>query len=146
MRILCIDVGDKNIGIALSDEENLIARGLGTIKMDDNVLEKIKELIEKYNVGKIVYGLPLRMDGSFSIQTEKTLAFITKLKESIKEVEFVGWDERLTSSLAERFLLSADLSRKKRKKLIDKLSAQIILQNYLDANRSKDNTDEELEW
>lgn len=144
MRILCIDFGEKYIGIAVSDEENLIAKGLGTLKKDENIIEKIKELIEKYNIGKIVYGLPLRMDGSFSIQTEKTLAFVSKLKEEIKNVEFIPWDERFTTSMAEKFLISADLSRKKRKKLIDKLSAQIILQNYLDYLNKKE--EEEVYW
>ncbi len=145
MRILCIDVGDKNIGIAVSDEENILAKGLGSIKMDENTIEKIKEFVEKYNVNKIVYGLPLKMDGSFSVQTEKTMAFISKLKEEIKNIEFIPYDERLTTFLAEKFLLSADLSRKKRKKYRDKLSAQIILQNYLDSLGSKIN-EEEIEW
>ena len=145
MRILCIDVGDKNIGIAVSDEENILAKGLGSIKMDENTIEKIKEFVEKYNVNKIVYGLPLKMDGSFSVQTEKTMAFISKLKEEIKNIEFIPHDERLTTFLAEKFLLSADLSRKKRKKYRDKLSAQIILQNYLDSLGSKIN-EEEIEW
>ena len=144
MRILCIDVGDKNIGIAISDEENLIAKGLGSLKVDENIFERIKEIVKKYNVCKIVYGLPLKMDGSFSIQTEKTISFITKLKNEIKDVEFISWDERLTTALAEKFLLQADLSRKKRKKLRDKLSAQIILQNYLDSQKIK--IDEEFEW
>lgn len=144
MKILCIDFGEKYIGIAISDEENLIAKGLGTLKKDENIIEKIKELIEKYNIGKIVYGLPLKMDGSFSIQTEKTLAFVSKLKEEIKNVEFIPWDERFTTSMAEKFLISADLSRKKRKKLIDKLSAQIILQNYLDYLNKKE--EEEIYW
>jgi len=88
MRILCIDIGDKNIGVAISDEENLIAKGLGTLKVDENIFEKIKEIVKKYNVSKIVYGLPLKMDGSFSIQTEKTISFITKLKNEIKDIEF----------------------------------------------------------
>ncbi|MCM8809392.1 MAG: Holliday junction resolvase RuvX [Candidatus Omnitrophica bacterium] len=139
MRILCIDIGDKNIGVAISDEENLIARGLGTIKLKEDFIDKIKEIIKNYNVGKIVYGLPLKMDGSFSIQTEKTMAFISKLKQEIKDVEFVPFDERFTTTIAERFLISADLSRKKRKKYIDKLSAQIILQNYLDSLNIKIN-------
>ncbi len=145
MRILCIDIGDKNIGVAISDEENLIARGLGTIKLKEDFIDKIKEIIKNYNVGKIVYGLPLKMDGSFSIQTEKTMAFISKLKQEIKDVEFVPFDERFTTTIAERFLISADLSRKKRKKYIDKLSAQIILQNYLDSLNIKINR-ENVEW
>ncbi|MCS7181340.1 MAG: Holliday junction resolvase RuvX [bacterium] len=145
MRILCIDIGDKNIGIAISDEENLFAKGLGNIQMNENVVDKIKEIIKKYNITKIVYGLPLKMDGSFSSQTEKTLSFIAKLKEEIKDMEFIPFDERLTTSLAERFLLTADLSRKKRKKYRDKLSAQIILQNYLDSINMKINP-EEIEW
>jgi putative Holliday junction resolvase len=144
MRILCIDVGDKNIGVAISDEENLLAKGLGSLKMDEYIVEKIKEIIKKYDIGKIVYGLPLKMDGSFSIQTEKTLAFIEKLRNEIKDIEFTPFDERLTTALAEKFLLNANLSRKKRKKYVDKLSAQIILQNYLDSQNIK--IDEEIEW
>ncbi|HOK56831.1 MAG TPA: Holliday junction resolvase RuvX [bacterium] len=144
MRILCIDVGDKNIGIAISDEENILAKGLGSLKMNDDIVARIKEIIKKYNIGRIVYGLPLKMDGSFSVQTEKTLAFISRLKEAIKDIEFISFDERLTTSLAEKFLLEADLSRKKRKKYIDKLSAQIILQNYLDSINVKN--DEEIWW
>jgi putative Holliday junction resolvase len=144
MRILCIDVGDKNIGVAISDEENLLAKGLGSLKMDEYIVGKIKEIIKKYDIGKIVYGLPLKMDGSFSIQTEKTLAFIEKLRNEIKDIEFTPFDERLTTALAEKFLLNANLSRKKRKKYVDKLSAQIILQNYLDSQNIK--IDEEIEW
>jgi putative Holliday junction resolvase len=144
MRILCIDVGDKNVGIAISDEKKLIAKGLGTLRVDENIFEKIKEIVKKYEVEKVVYGLPLKMDGSFSIQTEKTISFITNLKKELKDIEFIAWDERLTTSLAERFLLQADISRKKRKKLIDKLSAQIILQNFLDSQKIE--IDEELEW
>ena len=144
MRILCIDVGDKNIGVAISDEENLLAKGLGSLKINDNIIDKLKEIIKKYNIGKIVYGLPLKMDGSFSVQTEKTLAFIEKLKKEIKDIEFVPFDERLTTVIAEKFLINANLSRKKRRKHIDKLSAQIILQNYLDSQNMK--IDEEILW
>lgn len=145
MRILCIDIGDKNIGVAVSDEENFFARGLGTIKMDKGVFTKIKEIVERYKITRIVYGLPLKMDGSYSTQTEKTISFISKLQEQVKDVEYIPFDERLTTTLAEKFLLEADLSRKKRKKLIDKLSAQIILQNYLDSLNIKKN-EEDVEW
>ncbi|MCD6407911.1 Holliday junction resolvase RuvX [bacterium] len=143
MRILCIDVGEKRIGVAISDEEKIIARGLGTIERGKGEVKKIKEIIEKYNVEKIVFGLPLRLDGSISSQTEKTIAFISKLKEEIS-LPFIPWDERLSSRQAETILLEADLSRKKRKKLIDKLSAQIILQNYLDSMRSNISEEDEL--
>lgn len=144
MRILCIDVGEKRIGLAISDEEKILAKGLGSIEVKENIVEEIKKIVEKYNVEEIVYGLPLKMDGSFSIQTEKTMAFISKLKEEIKNVKFTPWDERLSSKQAERFLLLGDLSRKKRKKLIDKLSAQIILQNYLDSLNSQKHQDDEF--
>ncbi|HDD65037.1 MAG TPA: Holliday junction resolvase RuvX [Firmicutes bacterium] len=143
MRILCIDVGEKRIGVAISDEEKIIARGLGTIERGKEEIKKIKEIIEKYNVEKIVFGLPLRLDGSISSQTEKTIAFISKLKEEIS-LPFIPWDERLSSRQAETILLEADLSRKKRKKLIDKLSAQIILQNYLDSMRRNISEEDEL--
>ncbi|MCM8762061.1 MAG: Holliday junction resolvase RuvX [Candidatus Omnitrophica bacterium] len=132
MRILCLDVGGKRVGVAVSDETKTLARGLGQINRGDKEIAKIKEIIERYEVETIVYGLPLRMDGSISSQTEKTIAFIEELKKEIT-VPFIPFDERLSSQQAETILLQADLSRRKRKKYIDKLSAQIILQNYLDS-------------
>ncbi|MCM8820966.1 MAG: Holliday junction resolvase RuvX [Candidatus Omnitrophica bacterium] len=132
MRILCLDVGERWVGVAISDETKTLARGLGRINRGDKEIEKIKEIIEKYEVETIVYGLPLRMDGSISSQTEKTIAFIEKLKKEIT-IPFIPFDERLSSQQAETIMLQADLSRRKRKKYIDKLSAQIILQNYLDS-------------
>ena len=144
MRILCLDIGEKRIGVAISDEEALFARGLKSIERDGKEIERIKKLIEEYNVGEIVFGLPLRLDGSMSTQTEKTLSFIENLKKHIS-LPFIPWDERLTTKQAENILLQADLSRKKRKKLIDKLSAQIILQNYLDSKNIKKKPPEEIE-
>lgn len=132
MRILCLDVGEKWLGVAISDETKTLARGLGRISRGEKEVEKIKELIAKYGVESIVYGLPLRMDGSISSQTEKTMSFIEKLKKEIT-IPFIPFDERFSSQQAEIIMLQADLSRRKRKKYIDKLSAQIILQNYLDS-------------
>ncbi|MCM8760114.1 MAG: Holliday junction resolvase RuvX [Candidatus Omnitrophica bacterium] len=132
MRVLCLDVGEKRFGVAVSDETKTLARGLGQINRGQNEIEKVKELIKKYEVESIVYGLPLRMDGSMSSQTEKTISFIEKLKKEIS-LPFIPFDERLSSQQAETIMLEADLSRRKRKKYIDKLSAQIILQNYLDS-------------
>jgi len=132
MRILCLDMGERRIGVAVSDEGQMLARGLGRIERSGSEVLKIKEFAAKYEVESIVYGLPLRMDGSMSAQTEKTVAFISKLQSEIS-LPFIPFDERLSSKQAETILLQADLSRRKRKKYIDKLSAQIILQNYLDS-------------
>ena len=142
MRIIGLDIGTKRIGVAISDEECIIARGLNSIERDGKEIEKIKEIIKKYNVEKIVYGLPLRMDGSISSQTEVAVSFISKLKEEIS-IPLLPWDERLSTKQAETILIEADISRKKRKKLIDKLSAQIILQNYLDAKNLENKTIED---
>ncbi len=144
MRIIGLDIGTKRIGVAISDEECIIARGLNSIERDGKEIEKIKELIKKYNVEKIVYGLPLRMDGSISAQTEIVVSFISKLKNEVS-IPLLPWDERLSSKQAETILIEADISRKKRKKLIDKLSAQIILQNYLDAKNLENKTVEDIE-
>jgi len=144
MRIIGLDIGTKRIGVAISDEECIIARGLNSIERDGKEIEKIKELIKKYNVEKIVYGLPLRMDGSISAQTEIVVSFISKLKNEIS-IPLLPWDERLSTKQAETILIQADISRKKRKKLIDKLSAQIILQNYLDAKNLENKTVEDIE-
>ena len=134
MRILCLDIGDRRIGVAVSDEGKSFARGIGNIERDGSETVRIRGLVEKYGVESIVYGLPLRMDGSMSGQTEKSMAFVSLLKESIS-LPFIPFDERLSSRQADSILIEADLSRKKRKKVIDRLAAQIILQNYLDSLR-----------
>lgn len=144
MRILALDIGTKRIGVAISDEEHIIARGIGGIERNGKEIEKIKEIIKKYEVEGIVYGLPLKMDGSISAQTEVVVSFISKLKEEVS-IPLYPWDERLTTKQAETILIEADISRKKRKKLIDKLSAQIILQNYLDAKNLEKKTIEDIE-
>ncbi|HOL49696.1 MAG TPA: Holliday junction resolvase RuvX [bacterium] len=131
-RVLALDLGEKRIGVAISDQFRMVARGLGTIDVNGKEHEKIKEIVKKYNVARIVYGVPLRDDGSLSVRAEKMLSFVTKLKNMIK-AEFIPWDERMTTIEAENILLMADLSRKKRKKIRDKLAAQIILQSYLDS-------------
>lgn len=137
MRILCLDVGERRIGVAVSDEGQMLSRGLGRVERNGSEILKIREFAVRYGVESIVYGLPLRMDGSMSAQTEKTVAFISKLQGEIA-LPFIPFDERLSSKQAETILLQADLSRRKRKKHIDKLSAQIILQNYLDSKSDRE--------
>lgn len=133
MRILGIDLGEKRIGISISDELGITAQGLPTINSVNEVedLKNLKEIIDQYKVEKIILGLPKNMNGTLGTQAKKALSFAQKLKENYQlpvELE----DERLTTTRAEKLLIEADRSRKKRKKVIDKMSAMIILQSFLD--------------
>lgn len=133
-RTMGLDVGDKTIGVAVSDLFGWTAQGLETIirigiKKD---LQKLELLIEEKEVDKIVVGFPKNMNGSIGPQGEKTLEFADRLKKRFK-TEIIMWDERLTTKAAERTLLEADVSRKKRKTVIDKVAATYILQGYLDS-------------
>ncbi len=136
MRILGLDFGSKTTGVAVSDPFGWTAQGLEIIRRqeEDNLkptLARLSELCSEYKVEKIVLGLPKNMNNSIGERGEKTLVFKEKLEARLK-VPVVVWDERLSTVAAEGFLLEADVSRKKRKQVIDKLAATIILQNYLD--------------
>lgn len=140
MRILGIDYGSKRLGLAVCDELGLTAQGLTTItrKNRERDLEEIGAVIEQYNVEKIVVGFPLRLDGTEGIQCEKVNRFVDIL-ESKFALPIVKWDESLSTKEAEQILIEANMSRKKRKGVVDKLAAAIILQDYLDyINRTKD--------
>lgn len=128
-----LDVGDKHIGVAISDGLGLTAQGLRTIERD-NCIEALKAIIKEYEVESIVVGLPKMLDGSLGIQGEKVLRFVEDLRTSLG-LPISLWDERLSTLTAEKVLLEADTSRKKRKNLRDKVSAVIILQGYLDSRR-----------
>ncbi|SNS32655.1 putative holliday junction resolvase [Anaerovirgula multivorans] len=133
MRIMGLDVGDKRIGVALSDLMGWTAQGLETIHRTNikSDLQRIEVIIQEHDVKKIVIGLPKNMNGSLGPQSEKVIEFTEKLKRRTN-LETVFWDERLTTVAAERTLIEADVSRKKRKTVIDKLAAIHILQGYLD--------------
>lgn len=136
---MCLDYGTVRIGIALSDLTQTLASGFATYtcKSYKQDVEYLKKIISENNVKKIVFGLPLNMDGSESAQTLKTRKFAEVLKQNLDDdIEIVFSDERMTSLIAEKMLLSADVSRQKRKMVIDKVSATIILQDYLDFKRS----------
>lgn len=133
MRVMGLDVGDKHIGVAVSDGLGLTAQGIKTVNRD-GYIEALKIIVEEYEVESIVVGIPKMLNGSIGIQGEKVLKFADELKESIP-LPVSLWDERLSTVTAERVLLEADLSRKKRKRLRDKVSAVVILQNYLDSIR-----------
>lgn len=139
MKIIALDVGDKTIGVALSDDLMFTAQGLMTIERVGirKDADKVISLVKEYNCTTIVVGLPKKLDGSDSIQTEKVYEFKTMLENKmkstgIKDVNIEFQDERFTTVIAERVLIDADLSRKKRKEVIDKQAAVIILQGYLD--------------
>ena len=137
-RVMALDYGDVRIGIALSDVTRFLASGYEnyTRKNIDDDCKHIADIVSSNNVKIIVIGLPLNMDGSKGERVEKTYEFAEVLKKfTDAEIEFL--DERLTSVSAEKILISADVSRKKRKEVLDKLSATIILQDYLDVNNRK---------
>lgn len=132
-RILALDFGEKRIGVAISDRMNVVAQGLETIeeKDIDSKLAKIKSLIKEYDVSKVIVGMPLNMNGTKGDKAIDAEGFAALLqKEMSISVEMV--DERLTTAEGENVLLEADVSRKKRKRAIDKIAAQLILQTYLD--------------
>ncbi|MDY6012827.1 Holliday junction resolvase RuvX [Clostridium sp.] len=133
MRILGLDVGQKTVGVAISDPLGFTAQGITTIrrtkKSED--IEAVKRICDEYSVETIVIGLPKNMDGSIGFAGEKIKEFSELLKEAV-DLEIVFWDERLTTVAAHRAMLEADLSRGKRKKIVDKVAATYILQGYLD--------------
>lgn len=132
-KIMALDYGDARIGIALSDLTQTIAGGYENYKRVnlEADLNHIKDIIVANNVKKLVIGLPLNMNGQDSDQSIITREFAKVLENKVNiKPEF--FDERLTSKLAEKVLISANVSRKKRKELVDKMSATVILQNYLD--------------
>lgn len=134
-RIMGLDIGDKTIGVALSDPLMITAQGLKTInrKSKKEDVEEIKRITQEYNVVKIVVGFPKNMNNTVGAQGEKVLKFVTMLKNNM-DIDVVLEDERLTTVSAERMLIEGDVSRENRKKVIDKVAATYILQTYLDRN------------
>ncbi len=133
MRYLGLDLGTKSLGLALSDRTGLIASFYKNISYtdEDKLLEEIKDIVEKEHVEKLVLGFPKNMDNSLGWRSTETIEFKEKL-EKMLDKEVILEDERLTTKIAENMLIDFDLSRKKRKKVIDGVSAVIILQSYLD--------------
>ncbi|AVM24756.1 Holliday junction resolvase RuvX [Bacillus pumilus] len=136
MRILGLDLGTKTLGVAISDEMGWTAQGIETIKIDeaggDFGLSRLSEIIAQYGADKIVLGFPKNMNGTVGPRGEASQSF-AKVLENTYNVPVVLWDERLSTMAAEKMLISADVSRQKRKKVIDKMAAVMILQGYLDS-------------
>ncbi|MDW7650706.1 MAG: Holliday junction resolvase RuvX [Bacillota bacterium] len=137
MRILGLDVGDRTIGVAVSDELGWTAQGLEVIRRSawENDLKRLRELVDEYAVSLIVVGYPKNMNGTIGPRAQISAEFADKISEELG-IPTKLWDERLTTMEAERMLIAADLSRAKRRKVIDKMAAVLILQNYLQAHGS----------
>lgn len=139
MRILALDYGSKRIGVALSDELGMTARGLTTIvrKGRPRDMERISSLVDEYGVETVVIGYPLRLDGTEGIQCKKVSRYAEILGAHLS-IPVVTWDESLSTKEAEDILIEANMKRRKRRDVVDKVAAAIILQGYLDSlNREK---------
>lgn len=133
-RVLALDVGDRTIGVAASDALGLTAQGVETIRRKswDKDILRLKELKELYETDTFIIGLPKNMNGTQGERCDIVRDFAEKLQKKLKGSRVVFWDERLSTVAAERSLIAADVSRAKRRKVIDKMAAVFILQGYLD--------------
>ncbi|MCX6353361.1 MAG: Holliday junction resolvase RuvX [Candidatus Aureabacteria bacterium] len=134
MRMLGLDVGERRIGMAISDPFGFTAQGAGFIERgsQERTLSLLREVVGRYNIGQIVMGFPLMMSGEEGESARNVRVFSEQIQRSLK-IPVVLWDERLTTAEADKLMKTAGLSRKKRSKHIDEMAAQIILQSYLDS-------------
>ena len=134
MRALGLDVGERRIGVAVSDEMGWTASPVGTVERtgDGGEFRRIAELAERYQADVIVVGLPVNMNGTLGPGAEKCMAFAEKLRQTLNMPVHL-WDERLTTVTAERTLIEAGMGRRRRKQVVDRLAAAVMLQNYLDS-------------
>jgi len=140
MKILCLDVGEKRIGLAASDALGITVNAIGTItrttKQKD--FSEILRYLSENNAEKLVIGLPLNEEGEIGVSAKKILKFVKELKGFLHnkkhDMPVETWDERYSTSEAEAYLIGFDVSRKKRKKVIDKMAAVMILRSYMEAN------------
>jgi putative Holliday junction resolvase len=135
---MALDVGDRRIGVAVSDELGWTAQGVGVVERhrDGREIEEIERLVREREVSEIVVGLPRNMNGTIGPRGEICMAFADLLRGKL-QLPVHLWDERLTTAAAERTLLEADVSRKKRRQVVDKLAATLILQHYLDSKAGR---------
>ena len=137
MKYLGLDLGSRTLGVAQSDSTGLIASSYTVIHHNeeyDRLIEEVKKLVSELKINAIVLGFPKNMNNTIGERGEMVLSFKNKLEENINIPIYLE-DERLTTRVAENILINADVSRKKRKKVIDKMAATVILQSYLDKNR-----------
>lgn len=133
-RLLGLDYGERTIGVAVSDAMGWTAQGVETIRRSSKEKDfaRLQELIQQFGVEEFVVGLPKNMNGTIGPRAESCQAFASELSERTA-LPVNLWDERLTTMAAEKMLIAADVSRQKRKQVIDKIAAVLILQGYMDA-------------
>ena len=133
MRVLGLDVGDRTVGIAASDALGLTAQGVETIRRKSLALDlqRLQELMQEYETQTLVVGLPKNMDGTQGERCDIVRAFAEEIKKVVPDVKIIFWDERLSTVAAAKSLIAADVSRAKRRKVIDKMAAVVILEGYL---------------
>ena len=141
MRIIGLDLGTRTLGISLSDTTLTIASTFKTIRFEEGnyevLLPQLKEIVNEYKIGKIVLGFPKNMNNTIGPRAEETIKFKEKLEKYLN-MEVVLQDERLSTVSAHNIMIEADMSRKKRKKKVDALAANIILQAYFDKEKGKE--------
>ncbi|MDF2698811.1 MAG: Holliday junction helicase RuvA [Haloplasmataceae bacterium] len=137
MKILGLDLGSKTLGIAMSDPLGYTAQGIETFTFHENdynlAINRVKEIIEKNPIKKVVLGYPKNMNGTIGERAKICEVFAETMRKELN-VEVVLWDERMTTMEAEKILIDANMSRQKRKKVIDKMAAVVLLQSYLNSN------------
>ena len=134
-RVLALDIGTVRTGAAISDPTRTIAQGLG-VWSAESWREELDECLRKYEPEVVVVGLPVRTDGKTSEAAERVRDVVSELSAKYPERAFVMWDERFTTVIAQRALLDADVSRKKRRKTVDKIAAVVILEDWLESQRA----------
>jgi putative Holliday junction resolvase len=129
---MALDVGEKTVGVAVSDELAILASPRETLRRDGRELGRLAEWVTREEVGEVVVGLPLSLDGSVGPSAERVLAFVEQLRAHLT-IPVVTWDERLTTAEAEKMLIAADTRRSKRRQMVDQIAAALILEHYLRA-------------
>ena len=130
-RIICLDIGTVRIGVAVSDPLGMFAQGIAVWKADSDWLSELEKACEKYDTGCLLLGLPIREDGTIGPSAQHVQEVAAQIQERLPMVTLKFWDERYTTRVATEYLLEANVSRKKRKKSVDKIAAAVILESYM---------------
>ena len=130
MRTMALDVGAKTVGIAVTDELGISASPRETLRRDGSEIDRLERIVKEEQVGEVVVGLPISLNGTLGPSAQKVLTFVDALRARL-EVPIETWDERLTTAEAEKMLIAADMRRAKRRQVIDQIAATLILQGYL---------------